>query len=121
VKLNKGASADNTISVIDEYRTEASRIGRQYPWDSFGDYKTQALVGEVSSLEGLSGRATRILHDLEMHGAVNSMKKDLRNLQSVDPADVGAAIEHFLIDAPRVVLVVTPTPGAPRSGRKVSP
>lgn len=121
VKLNKGASADNTISVIDEYLTEASRLGRQYDWDSFGDYKTQALVGEVSSLEGLSGRATRILHDLEMHGAVNSMQKDLRSLQSVDPARVGEAIEHFLIDSPRVVLVVTPTPGAPRSGKKVSP
>lgn len=120
IKLKPGASTDTAISVTDEYLAEASRLGRQYPWDGFSNYKTRALVSEVASLEGLQGRAIRILHDLEMHGRVNSVKKDLQRLQSVDPADVGAAIDHFLIDEPRLVMVVTPTPGAPRSGKKAS-
>lgn len=118
VKLKAGASPDTTISVIDEYLNEASRMGTLYPWDTFGNYKTRALVGEVSALEGLQGRAERILHDIEMHGAPNSVTVDLRRLQDVAAADVGAAVDHFLIDPPRVVIVVTPTPGAPPAGRK---
>jgi zinc protease len=121
VKLKPGASADTTISVIDEYLAQAARLGRLNTWDNFGNFKTNALVGEVTSLEGLKGRAVRILHDLEFHGAVNSVKKDLQRLQSVDAADVGAAVDHFLVDSPRVVMVVTPTPGAPHAGKKVSP
>ncbi len=120
MKLTPGASPSTAIGVAEEYMTAASRLGRQYSWDNFGNFKTQALVGEVSSLEGLSGRAVRILHDLELHGAVNSVQKDLRTLQSVDPADVGAALEHFLIDSPRVTIVVTPVPGAPRAGKVVA-
>jgi zinc protease len=117
VKLKPGASPGTAISVVDEYLTEASRLGRLYPWDNFGSFKTSALVGEVGSLESLEGRALRILHDLELHGAVNAVQLDLRRLQSVRAADVGAAIEHFLIDPPRVVIEVTPTAGAPRAGR----
>jgi zinc protease len=120
VKLKPGESPDSAISTIDYYLGLASRLGRQWSFDSFGDYKTRALVSEISTMEGLEGRALRILHDLENHGAPNSMKQDLKRLQSVDSADVGAAVEHFLIDGPRVTVVVKPNPGAPRSGRKVA-
>jgi predicted Zn-dependent peptidase len=120
VKLKPGESADSATSTIDYYLGLASRLGRQWTFDSFGDFKTRALVNEISTMEGLEGRALRILHDLENHGAQNSMKQDLRRLQSVDSADVGAAVEHFLIDGPRVTVVVKPNPGAPRSGRKVA-
>lgn len=120
MKLIAGASPSTAIGVAEEYLDAASRLGRQYSWDNFANYKTQALVSEVSTLEGLEGRATRILHDLELHGAVNSMQKDLRTLQSVDPADVGEALEHFLIDAPRLTIVVAPSPNAPRAGKQVA-
>lgn len=120
VKLKPGESPDSAISTIDYYLGLSSRLGRQWSFDSFGDYKTRALVSEISTLEGLDGRALRILHDLENHGAPNSMKQDLKRLQSVDSADVGAAVEHFLVDGPRVTVVVKPNPSAPRSGRKVA-
>jgi hypothetical protein len=119
VKLKPGESTSTALSVIDEYLTEAARIGRQWIFDRLKDYKTRALVREISQMEGLEGRAHRILHDIEMHGAPNSMQQDLRRLQSVDGADIGEAVEHFLIDRPRVTLVVTPNASAPRSGRKV--
>ena len=119
-KLKPGASPDTAIGAMEEALTEASRLGRQYAWDKFKNYKTRAVVAEVAGLEGLEGRAERILHDIEMHGAPNSVKFDLRRLLAVDSADVGAAVEHFLIDSPRVTMVVTPTPGAPRSGKKVA-
>lgn len=121
VKLKPGASPSTTISVIDEYLTETARMGRLYPWDNFGSYKTRTLIREVAALEGLGGRASRILHDLEMHGSANAVRTDLRRMQSVSAADVGEAMEHFLVDSPRVVMVVTPTAGAPRAGRKASP
>lgn len=120
VKLKPGESPATTVSVIDEYLAEASRLGRQWSFDGFGNYKTRALVSELGTMEGLEGRAQRILHDIELHGAPNSMKQDLRKLQGVDAADVGAAVEHFLIDSPRVMLVVRPNASAPRAGRKVA-
>jgi zinc protease len=119
VKLKPGESPDTTLSVIDEYLAEASRLGRQWSFDGFANYKTRALVSEIGTMEGLEGRAQRILHDIELHGAPNSMKQDLQKLQRVDAADVGAAVEHFLIDGRRVVIVVKPNPSAPRAGRKV--
>ncbi|HSO32711.1 MAG TPA: hypothetical protein VLT33_09345, partial [Labilithrix sp.] len=84
------------------------------------DYKTRALVTEIGSMEGLTGRSRRILHDIELHGAPNAMQKDLQRLQSVAAADVGAAVEHFLLDAPRVTLVVKPNASAPRAGKKMA-
>lgn len=51
VKLKPRASTATAIDVLDEYLTEASRAGRLYPWDSFKDYKTRALVNEVAGLE----------------------------------------------------------------------
>ena len=120
VKLKPGESPETALSSIDYYLTRASRLGRQWSFDRFGDFKTRALVSEIGTMEGLEGRALRILHDLEMHGAPNSMQQDLKHLQSVDAADVGAAVEHFLIDGPRVTLKVKPNPAAPRSGRKVA-
>jgi len=120
VKLKPGESPDSALSTIDYYLSLSSRLGRQWSFDSFGDYKTRALVNEISTMEGLEGRALRILHDLENHGAPNAMKQDLQRLQNIDSADVGAAVEHFLIDGPRVTLVVKPNPGAPRSGKKVA-
>jgi predicted Zn-dependent peptidase len=120
VRLKPGESPSTTISVIDEYLSLTSRLGRQWSFDRLADYKTRALVSEIGTMEGLEGRSQRILHDLEMHGAPNSMQQDLRHLQNVDAADVGGAVEHFLIDGPRVTVVVKPNPAAPRSGRKVA-
>ena len=120
VRLKPGESTDTAISVIDEYLALTSRVGRQRSWNNFGDYKTRALVGVVGSMEGLEGRALRILQDIELHGAPNTMKLDLRRLQDVASVDVGAAVERFLVDAPRVTLVVRPDPSAPRAGRKVA-
>jgi zinc protease len=120
VKLKAGESPSSAISAIDYYLSLSSRLGRQWSFDHLSDYKTRALVSEIGTMEGLEGRAIRILHDLEMHGSPNSMKQDLQRLQSVDAADVGAAVEHFLIDGPRVTLTVKPTPSAPRSGKKVA-
>jgi zinc protease len=119
VKLKPGQSPSTAISVIDEYLSLSSRLGRQWSWDHFGDYKTRALVNEIGTMEGLGGRAQRILHDIEMHGAPNSMQQDLKHLQAIDSADVGAAVEHFLIDGPRVTVVVKPNASAPRAGIKV--
>jgi hypothetical protein len=120
VKLKAGESPDTALTVIDEYLGLAARVGRQRSWDNFGSYKTRALVGVVGSMEGLEGRALRILQDIELHGSPNTMKLDLRRLQDVSSIDVGAAVEHFLVDAPRVTLVVRPDPSAPRAGRKVA-
>jgi predicted Zn-dependent peptidase len=120
VKLKPGESPDTALSVIDEYLGQAARLGRQWSFDRLPDYKTRALVNEVGTMEGLEGRARRILHDIEMHGAANSMQQDLKRLQAVDAADVGAAVEHFLIDGPRVTVVVKPDASAPRAGKKVA-
>jgi zinc protease len=120
VKLKPGESPDTAISVIDESLAETARLGRQWTFDKLPDYKTRALVDELATMEGLDGRARRLLHDLEMHGAVNAMQKDLQRTQSVNAADVGAAAEHFLIDGARVTLVVKANASAPRSGRKVA-
>jgi zinc protease len=120
VKLKAGESPDTALTVIDEYLGLAARVGRQRSWDNFGNYKTRALVSVVGSMEGLEGRALRILQDIELHGSPNTMKVDLRRLQSVSSIDVGAAVEHFLVDPPRVTLVVHPDPSAPRAGRKVA-
>jgi zinc protease len=120
VKLKPHVNPDDAIGILDEYLSEATRVGRQrrYPWENFKDFKTRALVNEVAGLESLEGRAMRIIHDLELHGQPNAMKVDLRRLLGVSVADVGAAMEHFFVEAPRVTMVVTPTPAAPRSGRK---
>ncbi|MDB4937298.1 MAG: Zinc protease, partial [Labilithrix sp.] len=120
VKLKPGESPDTALGVIDEYLAEAARLGRQWSFDHLSDYKTRTLVGELGTMEGLEGRAQRILHDLEMHGAANSMQKDLQRIQAVNGADVGAAVEHFLIDGPRVTIVVKPDASAPRAGKKVA-
>jgi zinc protease len=120
VRLKPDASTSSALTTLDEYLAKTSRFGRQYSWDDFSDYKTQTLVGEIGSLEGLEGRARRLLHDIELHGAPNSVQKDLQKLQSVDPADVGWSIEHFLIDGPRVTISVRPDASAPRAGKKVA-
>ncbi len=117
VQLRKGESPETAISVIDEYLTNASSIALRYSDEVLKNYKTRAVVSEVAALEGLEGRALRILHDIDMHGAPNAVQKDLRHLLSVHPADVGGAVEHFLIDGPRLTMVVRPKVGAPRSGR----
>jgi zinc protease len=119
VKLKRSSSASSALGVIDHYLAESSRLGRTFTWDNFGDFKTRALVAEIGDLEGLDGRARRVLHDLELHGAPNSVQVDLRSLQSVEAADVGEAVDHFLVDGPRVTIAVTPDANAPRAGRRV--
>lgn len=120
VQLQRGASTDAALSVIDEYLTRASRLGRVYPWRSFADHRTRAVVSAVTRLEGLEGRAEQILHGIEYHTERETAQLDLRALLAVKAADVGAAMEQFLVDRPRVTIVVRPTPGAPRAGRVVS-
>ncbi|MBS2019956.1 MAG: insulinase family protein [Deltaproteobacteria bacterium] len=117
VRLKPKESPSTAISVLEEYLTEASRMGRLYPWDTFRDHRTRAVVSEVTALERLSGRARQILHGIEYHEERETVQLDLKRLLAVRAEDVGAALEGILADRPRVTVVVTPTPGAPRAGR----
>jgi len=117
VALKPGASPDEAISTLDEYLTEASRAGRLWAWDNFPDYRTRTLVGRVAALEHLSERASQMLHALDYHDGKETMQADLRALLAVSAADVGAAMEQLLADAPRATIVYVPTRGAPRAGR----
>jgi predicted Zn-dependent peptidase len=120
VKLRPAASAASALTAVDDVLADASRLGRVRSWDNFPDFKTRLVVDEVSRLEVLEGQAARLLHDLELHDGANAMQKDLRRLQSVHAADVGGAVQHFLVDRPRVTITVTPDPRAPRSGQQVA-
>lgn len=119
IRLKPKESTSTALSVLDEYLTETTRWGRLYPWNNFGDFRTRALVSEVSGLESLEGRADQILHGIDYHTERETVQVDLRRLLAVRVIDVGAAVEDILVDSPRVVVVVTPKAGAPRAGRIV--
>ena len=118
-RLNAGASTDAALTVIDDTVDTMSRVGSQYSFDALPTQKTLWLVQEVDTLQTLNGRAERLLDDLKWHGKVNAMQGDLQQIQAVDPADIGAAIERFLRRPPHVTIVVTPRADAPRAGRLV--
>lgn len=120
VRLKPGESPSTAISVVEEYLNEATRVGRLYPWNTFGDYRTRAVVNEVTSLERLSGRAAQILHGIEYHEERETVQLDLKKLLAVRAEDVGAALDDLIVDRPRVTIVVTPTPSAPRAGKVAS-
>ena len=120
-KLKPRTTVATAATAIDYVLADASRLGRDRTWDNFPDFKTRLLVEQVSRLEFLEGQAGRLLHDVELHEGRNAMKQDLRRLQSVHAADVGGAVQRYLVDAPRVTITVTPDPTAPRSGVQVKP
>lgn len=120
VRLKPKESPSTAISVLEEYLTEATRVGRLYPWNSFGDYRTRAIVDEVTRLERLSGRSAQILHGIDYHDERETVQLDLKRLLAVRAVDVGAAMDDILVERPRVTIVVKPTPGAPRAGMVAS-
>jgi zinc protease len=120
-RLKRGESVDDAIAVFDEWISHNASLGEgsRFTWSSFPDEKTQRIVAEVKSLERLDGQAVRILHDLTYHGRPDAVDEDLGRIDHVKLADVGAAVERFLRTAPRLMVVVTPNPKAPRAGRLV--
>ncbi len=121
VTLKARATVASAVTAVDNALEDASRLGRDRTWDNFSDFKTRLLVEQVSRLEFLEGQASRLLHDVELHDGRNAMQQDLRRLQSVHAADVGGAVQRFLVDRPRITITVTPDPSAPRSGEKAKP
>ncbi|HEY8078697.1 MAG TPA: pitrilysin family protein [Labilithrix sp.] len=108
------AAITSEVELFLRYASEIGRVGRG--WSEFEDQKTRALAGEVFGLEDMDERARRLLHGLEYHGEPDSVQSDLQRVDDIPLWDIGAAMERFLKDAPRVTVVVRPDPRAPRAG-----
>ena len=117
VRLKKGEKPSGVSSAIDEAIRKSSNWGRLWDWPSFGDDKSKHMLRRVFALEDIDRRAQRILHDLEYHDVVDGMQAELKKIQAIRAADVGSALERFLGDQGRVLVVVSPDPNAPPAGR----
>ncbi len=120
MKLAKGASVDDAISLVDEYIATATRYGNQYSYDRFPDLKTKRMVSEIAGLERLENRAAELVHGLRFHdGEPDAVQNDLRRWQSVRLVDAAGAVRQLLVDKPRLTVVVQPTKSAPRAGKVI--
>lgn len=116
VTMRRNQRAEAAVYHLEEaLRIAASDMRRS----EFGDIKTGMIVNQLREVETLRGRAYRLLHDVEYHGATNAMQDDLRRWQSVQREDTADAIEQFLLRRPRVKVLVHPKAGAPRGGRRI--
>ena len=85
--------------------------------ERFGDLKTRTMVRRVQALEHLTDRADELVHGVRHHGRPDALQEHLQKLSHVRLADAGGAVRQLLVEAPRLVLMVKPTKGAPRAGR----
>jgi predicted Zn-dependent peptidase len=118
--FERGTDPGYVRAGLDAALAQGAKLGRTVPWAGFRDVQTKVVVDIASSMERLPARASQLLHGVEFHGGQpDALQADMTRLSSIAPSDIGSAIEHFMQRAPRVTVVVTPTPGAPRAGRVV--
>lgn len=119
--LEPGKAPAAAVDAIETRVSWASQVerSRRYPWPDFKSTRTQRMTRTVLDLAQLTERAERIQDYLEFFGDPDVAQTDLRQIQAVHAEDVGLATEQLLADAGKVVVVVMPKKGAPRSGRVV--
>ncbi len=117
-KLRDGASPERTTSEINRVMSRVASLGRTYEWDQFGQVRLALATSVIAALESPAGRASGIQHDLEYAGAVRSTVADVARVQALQPANVGGAVQQFIVEARRAVVVLEPDPAAPLSGAR---
>ncbi|MBX3186068.1 MAG: insulinase family protein [Labilithrix sp.] len=120
VKLKPRASMNEAIQEIDDALKEVARYGSDLFWEGFADYRTRVALTDLRHLETLEGRAERMLHDVDYHGATAAAQDDLRQLLRVPLVDVGGAVRQLLLDRRHVTIIVRPRPSAPPAGRRIA-
>jgi zinc protease len=94
-------------------------VAREDGYREKADLRTQAIARMLWNIERLGSRAGQLQSELELFGDADHTMADLRDLQNTPTERVRAAMnDYFDVDRAAVV-VVTPDPGAPRSGRIV--
>jgi predicted Zn-dependent peptidase len=115
--LKPGKSVDQALKEID---AELDRLRKTAPSD---DELTRARAGIVPNLLfGLESTTTRasLINSFDLFaGDPGYLGKYLARYEAVTAADLQRAAQTWLPEGRRVVIVVTPTPGAPKAGRLV--
>jgi predicted Zn-dependent peptidase len=119
IDLERGADPDDAIAALETRVEWMAKIERQagYTWDSFVSSRTQRMTSNVLGLASLQARAERLQDYVEYFGAPDAALHELRAIQAVRSVDAATATQELLVDRPKVVVIVKPTPGAPASGR----
>jgi zinc protease len=115
VNLRKGADVDKVLAVLDE-EIEKVRAGAPTS-DELERAKTSSIAPLVFGLESLTSRANLLNQYNQSAGDPAFLQKDVARYQRATGEDVRRVAEQSLVKDARVVVVVKPTPGAPRAGR----
>jgi predicted Zn-dependent peptidase len=118
IDLADAGAVDAAIAAVEtrvDWMSNTSRTSTF--WSDFADRRTQQMTRTVFGLASNVGRAERLQDYAEYYGDPDSAQNDLRRIQAIRSSDATAATQAFFHDAGKVVVVVTPTRGAPRAGR----
>jgi zinc protease len=118
-ELEPKANPSSAIATLETRVQWTAKLERKagYAWPDFPHRRTQRMTSRVLSLGDLEERAERIQEYLDFFGRPDAAQDDLRTIQAVRATDAATAAEELLARSGKVLVVVHPTPGAPRSGR----
>jgi predicted Zn-dependent peptidase len=117
ITLKKGTSLADARAIVDE---EIDKLRSSPPTSAELDRaKADTLAELVFGLERGAARADDLNRYDQMTGTPDFLAKDIARYSAITPEGVQKAVTDYLPKDKRVVLTVTPTPGAPRAGRLV--
>jgi predicted Zn-dependent peptidase len=110
-----GQSIDSLIRATD---SEIDALRSQAPSaDEFERSRVDLTTSLLFSIEAMSNRADRLNLYRQHVGEPSYLAQDIARYNAATPADITRTINTYLPRNQRVVLTVTPTRGAPVSGR----
>jgi predicted Zn-dependent peptidase len=118
VTLRAGHTPEEALKIVDE---EIAALGKKAPSsDEIERGRTEITSGMVFGRERLATRADTFNFYAQTVGDPGFFGKDLARYAAATPITVQKAALDWLAKGKRVVTVVRPTKGAPRSGKQVS-
>jgi hypothetical protein len=90
-----------------------------HEWAHMDAQRSETIVDEIRDVEALGDRAHRVQEYLELFGDSAYTMTHLHAVQAVTKARMLGAVDHFLDLDRAALIIVTPDPAAPRSGKVV--
>jgi zinc protease len=112
VRMKQGRAFAEVSSRLDEALKRSATVGRTFAWPEFDAVKLHHASSRLIAFGQPTAGAEQIADDVE-YGGLRGLAKNLAYLESISAADLGTAIAQFLLEEPRLTLVVRPDASAP--------